>query len=117
MIFIAMAWPYDPVEITQAIVTRIQQTGIVRTRSVGFLSHLKKVINLSLLIRYVQRIEPVTVTCHASTLLAVARLSAKVTETAFVKWCEANNKTSVTVRLKVLPCSSTVYSYLFLTIM
>lgn len=34
VIFVSIAWPYDPMEITEAIVTELQATGVAKTKYV-----------------------------------------------------------------------------------
>ncbi|GAA6053588.1 hypothetical protein JCM3770_001540, partial [Rhodotorula araucariae] len=75
--FIATAWPYDPVELTEAIVSEVQETGQSRTR-------------------FVQRLSPTSVTCHSLSLEQVEQQSAYLIEKALTAWAAANNTTTVT---------------------
>ncbi|GAA5898167.1 putative tRNA acetyltransferase [Sporobolomyces salmoneus] len=79
--FIAIAWPYDPVELVEAIVSEVQETGQSRTR-------------------YVQRLSPTTVTCHSNSIEFIEQQSARLIEQAFTDWAAANGKTSVTYQIE-----------------
>ncbi|TNY18305.1 hypothetical protein DMC30DRAFT_355713 [Rhodotorula diobovata] len=79
--FIATAWPYDPVELTEALVAEVQETGQSRTR-------------------FVQRLSPTTITCHSLSLEQVELQSAQLIEKSFATWAAANNKTSVTYAIE-----------------
>ncbi|BGP42587.1 hypothetical protein JCM10449v2_006599 [Rhodotorula kratochvilovae] len=79
--FIATAWPYDPVELTEAIVSEVQETGQSRTR-------------------FVQRLSPTSITCHSMSLEQVEQQSAHLIEKTFVAWAAANNTTTVTFAIE-----------------
>ncbi|KPV73897.1 uncharacterized protein RHOBADRAFT_54485 [Rhodotorula graminis WP1] len=79
--FIATAWPYDPVELTEALVAEVQETGQSRTR-------------------FVQRLSPTTITCHSLSLEQVEQQSAGLIEKSFASWAAANNKTTVTYAIE-----------------
>ncbi|GAA5938141.1 hypothetical protein JCM3775_005355 [Rhodotorula graminis] len=79
--FIATAWPYDPVELTEALVAEVQETGQSRTR-------------------FVQRLSPTTITCHSLSLEQVEQQSAGLIEKSFATWAAANNKTTVTYAIE-----------------
>ncbi|KAL8276919.1 hypothetical protein RQP46_010647 [Phenoliferia psychrophenolica] len=80
LIFMSVAWPYDPVELVEAIVMEVQETGISRTR-------------------FARRFEPVTLTCGSLSTEALARLSTALVEKTFTEWAVANNKTEVTYQI------------------
>ncbi|GAA5995922.1 putative tRNA acetyltransferase [Rhodotorula paludigena] len=79
--FIATAWPYDPVELTEAIVSEVQETGQSRTR-------------------FVQRLSPTTITCHSLSVEQVEQQSGRLIEQTFAAWAEANGKTTVTYAIE-----------------
>ncbi|GAA6017835.1 hypothetical protein JCM11491_004639 [Sporobolomyces phaffii] len=79
--FIAIAWPYDPVELVEAIVSEVQETGQSRTR-------------------YVQRLSPTVVTCHSSSIEVIEQQSARLIEQVFADWAAANSKTSITYQIE-----------------
>ncbi|GAA5929557.1 putative tRNA acetyltransferase [Sporobolomyces koalae] len=79
--FIATAWPYDPVELVEAIVSEVQETGQSRTR-------------------YVQRLSPTVVTCHSSSMEIIEQQSARLIEQVFANWASANEKTSITYQIE-----------------
>ncbi|GAA6039299.1 hypothetical protein JCM8097_003251 [Rhodosporidiobolus ruineniae] len=78
--FIATAWPYDPVELTEAIVAEVQETGIARTR-------------------FAQRFSPISFSCHSFSVDQVEMQSSWLIEQAFSDWAAANGKTSVTYQI------------------
>ncbi|GAA5913412.1 hypothetical protein JCM5296_000906 [Sporobolomyces johnsonii] len=79
--FIATAWPYDPVELVEALVSEVQETGQSRTR-------------------FVQRLSPTTITCHSSSVDQVELQSARLIEQAFTSWAAANNTTTITYQIE-----------------
>ncbi|GAA5965809.1 hypothetical protein JCM8115_003011 [Rhodotorula mucilaginosa] len=79
--FIATAWPYDPVELTEAIIAEVQETGQSRTR-------------------YVQRLSPLSFSCHSLSVDQVELQSARLVEQTFTNWATANNKTSITYAIE-----------------
>ncbi|GAA6007088.1 hypothetical protein JCM10207_001502 [Rhodosporidiobolus poonsookiae] len=79
--FIATAWPYDPVELTEALVSEVQETGVARTR-------------------FVQRLSPISFSCHSLSVEQVELQSSRHIEQAFTDWALANNKTSVTYAIE-----------------
>ncbi|KAJ8292497.1 THUMP domain-containing protein 1 [Rhodotorula toruloides] len=92
--FIATAWPHDPVELTEAIVSEVQETGQARTR-------------------FVQRLTPTSFTCHSLSVEQVEMQSSRLIEQVFTTWAQAHNTTSVTyaidtsVRSHTAPLSRT----------
>ena len=120
MCFIATAWPYDPVELTEAIIAEVQETGQSRTRFVLPLPspsfspryhwhiepNLRTTSRLSSLSdwpanqnsrSYVQRLSPLSFSCHSLSVDQVELQSARLVEQTFTNWATANNKTSITV--------------------
>ncbi|BGP26850.1 THUMP domain protein [Rhodotorula toruloides] len=93
--FIATAWPHDPVELTEAIVSEVQETGQARTR-------------------FVQRLTPTSFTCHSLSVEQVEMQSSRLIEQVFTSWAQAHDTTSVTyaietsVRSHTAPLSRTV---------
>ncbi|GAA5838698.1 hypothetical protein JCM5353_000858 [Sporobolomyces roseus] len=79
--FIATAWPYDPVELVEALVSEVQETGQSRTR-------------------YVQRLSPTVVTCHSNSMEIIESQSSRLIEQTFTNWSIANNKTSITYQIE-----------------
>ncbi|GAA5828820.1 hypothetical protein JCM3766R1_003831 [Sporobolomyces carnicolor] len=79
--FIAIAWPYDPVELVEAIVSEVQETGQSRTR-------------------YVQRLSPTVVTCHSNSIEIIEQQSARLIEQVFTDWATAHSTTSVTYQIE-----------------
>ncbi|GAA5973146.1 hypothetical protein JCM11641_006292 [Rhodosporidiobolus odoratus] len=77
LVFIATAWPYDPVELTEAIISDVMATGNARTR-------------------VSQRLSPISFSCHSLSVDQVEAQSARLIEQAFASWAEANGKTSLT---------------------
>lgn len=98
----SIAWPYDPVELVEAIVMEVQETGISRTRSAPVCELLRASI-LTSWARYTRRLEPVSLTCAALSSEALVRLSTAHIERTFTDWAAANNKTSVTVSHPIHP--------------
>ncbi|GAA5891575.1 hypothetical protein JCM6882_004514 [Rhodosporidiobolus microsporus] len=81
LVFIATAWPYDPVELVEAIVSEVQETGVSRTQ-------------------VSQRLSPITFSCHSLSVEQVEAQSSSLIEKSFVEWAAANNKTSVTYAIE-----------------
>ncbi|GAA5928362.1 hypothetical protein JCM1841_003541 [Sporobolomyces salmonicolor] len=79
--FIATAWPYDPVELVEAIVSEVQETGQSRTR-------------------FAQRLSPTTITCHSSSVDQVELQSARLIEQAFTSWATANQTTTISYQIE-----------------
>ncbi|GAA5873616.1 hypothetical protein JCM3774_004992 [Rhodotorula dairenensis] len=79
--FIATAWPYDPVELTEAIISELQETGQSRTR-------------------YVQRLSPLSFSCHSLSVDQVELQSSRLIEQTFTNWAAANNKTLITYAIE-----------------
>ncbi|GAA5957058.1 hypothetical protein JCM3765_005393 [Sporobolomyces pararoseus] len=79
--FIAIAWPYDPVELVEAIVSEVQETGQSRTR-------------------YVQRLSPTVVTCHSNSIEIIEQQSARLIEQVFTDWASANSKTFASYQIE-----------------
>ncbi|GAA5984912.1 hypothetical protein JCM10908_002447 [Rhodotorula pacifica] len=79
--FIATAWPYDPVELTEAIVAEVQETGQSRTR-------------------YVQRLSPLSFSCHSLSVDQVELQSSRLIEQVFTNWAAENGTTSVTYAIE-----------------
>lgn len=106
MCFIATAWPYDPVELTEAIISEVQETGQSRTRFVPpplpciSLSGANSRSSLTLTAishSYVQRLSPLSFSCHSLSVDQVELQSSRLIEQTFTNWATANNKTSITV--------------------
>ncbi|BGP19124.1 hypothetical protein JCM10213_005635 [Rhodosporidiobolus nylandii] len=79
--FIATAWPYDPVELTEAIVKQVQDTGVSQTR-------------------VTQRLSPISFSCHSLSVDQVEAQSSRLIEQAFVSWAEKNGTESVTYAIE-----------------
>ncbi|KAM0746741.1 hypothetical protein T439DRAFT_329440 [Meredithblackwellia eburnea MCA 4105] len=91
VVFISIQWPYDPVELTHAIVKDVIETGVARTR-------------------FTRRLEPVSLTCGALSESAIPRLSRELAEKTFRGWAEEHNTTSVTYAIE-----TSIRSHTFLT--
>ncbi|ORY84636.1 hypothetical protein BCR35DRAFT_351747 [Leucosporidium creatinivorum] len=81
MLFIATAWPYDPVELTEAIVREIQETAVSHTR-------------------YTQRLSPIAISCHALNSEQVDREAAAYIEKYFAEYSERTGKTEITYQIE-----------------
>lgn len=99
VIFVSLAWPYDPMEITEAIVTELQATGVAKTKYVKvFLVNIIYSRNLTQPIhRYTNRLEPVVISCHALSVEVVTRMTTELVTKDFNAWAKANNATHITV--------------------
>ncbi|KAI5474849.1 THUMP domain protein [Pseudohyphozyma bogoriensis] len=81
LIFMSLAWPYDPVEIVEEIVKNLQATGVSTTR-------------------HVLRLEPVVGNCHSLTESAVKSTTATLIEKAFTDYAVQNNTTTLTYAIE-----------------
>ncbi|KAK4691510.1 tRNA acetyltransferase TAN1, partial [Phenoliferia sp. Uapishka_3] len=77
LVFMSIAWPYDPVELAEAMVMEVQETGVSRTR-------------------YTRRLEPVSITCGALSSEIISKQSLALIEKTFHEWAVKNNTTTIT---------------------
>ncbi|KAM0791727.1 hypothetical protein ACM66B_003996 [Microbotryomycetes sp. NB124-2] len=80
VVYIATRWPYDPVELTHAVVQHVKATGMSQTR-------------------FTQRLSPVAFTCHASSVDRIKELSTPLIRETFQDWARRHDKTHVTYQI------------------
>lgn len=103
VLFIAVSWPYDPVELVETIVRDIQDTAVGHTRF-GALSltfpHLYRSADLyPSSCSYTQRLSPCAISCHAPNEEQVNRESEEYIEKYFADYAQRTGKTEMTVRV------------------